>query len=149
MNFIYRFNQDPDRPVQVTYAVLLLYALLVLEIAHFLIQTVIFYISHQAEFTLGGVILGSLVYLTVYMLMFFVVRKIADGKNWARLLILIGFAANILINACRRPSFISGDAISGIVTAGILIGTALAIALLFQKSSNNWFNPKSKDQGYV
>ena len=79
--------------------------------------------------------------------MYVVARKIAEGKNWARWLLAIGFAFNIFRNIFSGPSFFSGDAILGIVTAVDLIVTALAVVLLFQQSSSAWFKSLAKPVG--
>lgn len=142
MNFIYRLYQDPDRPVKVTHAVLLLYALLVLEIALFLIQSIVFYITHPEQFRLSSILFQSF----VYALMFLVARKIAGGKNWARWLLLIGFIFIVITSLCTIQMILDGDAITGISVLSQVIITGMAVNLLFQSSSSRWFSSRT---GYL
>lgn len=149
MNFIYRLDQDPDRPAQVTYAILLLYAFLALQISLHLIQIIDFYIAYPERFALGSVLFQTIVYAIGYVLMFLVARKIADGRNWARWLLLIGFGLSVVTIVCNVQIILGGDALNGISSLSQIIVTALAATLLFQKSSSTWFKTGRRDEGQV
>ena len=149
MNIIYRLDQDPDRPTQVTYAVLLLYALLTLEIALFLIQNIVFYITYSEQIRLGSILFQLFFFALGTLLMFLVARKIADGKNWARWLLLIGFIFIVIASLCNIQMILNGDAIAGISILSQVFITGMAVTLLFQPSSSRWFSPKKRVIGRV
>ena len=144
MNIIYRLNQDPDRPPQVTYAVLFLYALLVFQIALYLIQNIVFYITFSEQFELGTVGFDILVFALATWLMFVVARKIEDGKNWARWLLMIGFIFIVITSLCGIQILLEGDALRGISVLSQVIVTGMAVTLLFQPSSSRWFSSKKR-----
>jgi len=144
VNIIYRLNQDHDRPPQVTYAVLFLYALIAFQIALYLIQNIVFYITFPEQFEPGTVIFDILVFALATWLMFVVARKIEDGKNWARWLLLIGFIFIVTTSLCGIQILLEGDALRGISVLSQVIVTGMAVTLLFQPSSSRWFSSKKR-----
>lgn len=139
MNSIRFLKSDPDRPAQVTYAVYLLYAILAIVFFLHLLRTIVFLIVNPVEFSPGSFLFQFLLVTISYVLMFIVARKIADVRNWARWLLLIGFVLTMLNTVLNMPSLIFGNAIAGMMGLGEIIVTALAVALLFQRPSSIWF----------
>jgi hypothetical protein len=123
---------DAARPIGVTRAVQFLLASLAIG----LIASVVRVAQLATGATLVVALLLVLAFFGVYLLF---IRKIAAGKNWARivflLLVVLGlpFAVPTYMAELRR-SVLSGS-VSVVVAILQLIGTGL----LFTKSSNLWF----------
>lgn len=86
-------------------------------------------------------IIALLVVIAFFGLLFFLVLKIASGKNWARIVVLIlvlfvPFAIPAYLEEVRR-SVLSGT-LSIIIALLQLVGTIL----LFIKPSNVWFRTR-------
>jgi hypothetical protein len=145
MRFINRLYQEPDRPLAVTHAVLLLYALLAVSLLVYILQVLLILVLYTEERSLATLPINVLWNVVFYALNYYVVRKIAEGRNWARWLLLIGFG---LILMSSLPSFtrLANDFVGGVMVLVQLVGTAIALALLFQGRSSQWFKPAAAEE---
>lgn len=137
MNFIYRLNNNPAQPMQVTYAVLLLYALYTLSLLVYAVGVIVAMVSYSEQY--DYIVVDVIFNLFAYFLSFFVVRKISEGKNWARWFLLITFCLVLLASLIGSQMILAGNPIDAISTIGFLIVNIMAIALLFQRPSSIWF----------
>lgn len=137
MNFIYRLNNNPGQPTQVTSAVVLLYALFTLSLLVYAVRVIVAVVSHSEQY--GYFVVDVIFNLLAYFLSFFVVRKISEGKNWARWLLLVMFCFVLLVSLIGSQMILAGDPIDAISIMGFLTVNIMAIALLFQRPSSIWF----------
>jgi hypothetical protein len=139
MNFVRFLNQDSDRPTQVTYAVFLLYVFLAVSFVILLLQTAVSLFIRPAGITIADYLINFSLAALAYMVMYFVAAKIAARKNWARWLLLVGFAVLMILTTHNMPLLVFGDATLGILLMVQVLGTAVAVALLFQRPCSEWF----------
>lgn len=139
MSLFNSLKPDTDRPVQVTYAVFLLYAFLAISLLVYLGHSIVFFFLNTEEYSQPQFLFDLFVTAIAYMLMLFVTVKIANGKNWARWFLLIGFVLSLVITTIGLRELISRDAISGVISLSQVLVTAVAVALLFQRPSSAWF----------
>ena len=136
MNFINRLKHDPHRPILVTYAVFLVSGFLTLSLLLTLIRTIIYFVYLQGE---SSVAFDAIFIVLGYLLLFIITSQIAAGKNWARWLLLIGFAFSLLNSPSGIQALSSGDTLSGLMSVTETVILAVAVAFLFQRTSSAWF----------
>lgn len=136
---------SPTRPQQVDIAIKLLYAMLVIGV----LMTVMLIpeISSSARTENGQAsmdpatltIVFSILMFAIFGLYYFLVLKIGKGRNWARITFLVLFVAYMPVYI---PSFIhrlEAAPASAMVGLVVNIVQAVALVLLFQKASSDWF----------
>jgi len=127
MSLISRLSRDPHRPLQVTYAVIILYGYLIFSSVFWLIQTINYYQSNAAQDSLSVQILT---FVFGFLLLFIVTLQIAAGKNWARWLLVVLLTLSMLNRLNSMP---------GLLVMVELIVLGLSVSLLFQRPSSEWF----------
>lgn len=134
MSFISRLNRDPHRPVQVTYAVILLYGFLIFSLVLWFISTAVnFSWSVEQDLSLLQLVLTAFYYFVLFIL----TSQIAAGKNWARWLLIVGSIFSLLNSIGVMP---------GLLVMIELIVLVLSVSLLFQPASSEWFKSEKSDK---
>jgi hypothetical protein len=139
---------DKTRPKNVSTAIKLLYLSLILGIINSVL--VVITLINSPVTSLPSAYLGITTGITIFILfvtlalLAFFIYKIGKGKNWARILYLILFLIGIPSAVINLIQFFTTWAISGIIGFCEIILDAVAVILLFQKSSSAWFNLKKK-----
>ena len=139
MNIAGYLNQESDRPIQVTYAVFLLTVFLVISSLILIGQTAVSILLRPARILNSVFVISLLITGAAYLTMYFVVTRIAAGKNWARWLLLIGLAVLVIVTTSSMPLLVFGDAVLGLLVFGQVLVTAVAAALLCQRPCSMWF----------
>jgi len=124
------------RPSQVTRAVQLLTCGLVIGF----IATAIRLWGHVPMLSL---VLGLLMLLVFLSLCFFLIRKIAAGRNWARIVLLV---LVILGTPFAIPAYIAEarvNVVPGVLSIIIVVLQVIATVLLFLPPANRWFRKPS------
>ena len=138
MNIVNDLNRDPHRPVQVTYAVCLLYIFITISFLVNLVSVIVGLIVYQMQIYLLA--FGVLIFFLGSLMRFFVAMQIAKGKNWARWLLVIGRVPLFITFVFSMQNWlVSGDIASSILVFSELLVTALVVTLLFQRPSSTWF----------
>jgi hypothetical protein len=103
-------------------------------------------IFNLAQRTSGApMILAILIVTAFYGLLFFVVMKIAAGRNWARIIVLIIVLALVLFIPFAIPAFLEEvrrNIVSGTLSIIITILQLIGTYLLFTSKSNLWFRTR-------
>ena len=128
-------NLSIEKPIEITRAVQLLYATLGIGAVKSSID--FFRISSETSvaFTLITLIL-------TFAFIFFLIIKIADGRNWARIVLLIFFllgiplAIPIVLDEVKKNLFLGSLSLIQIVLQ------IIALVLMFMKNSNLWFRTR-------
>jgi len=128
-------NLSMEKPVEITRATQLLYATLGIGMVKSSID--FFRISSETSvaFTLITLIF-------TFAFLFFLIIKIAGGRNWARIVFLIFFllgiplAIPIVLDEVKRNLFL------GSLSFIQIILQVIALALMFMKNSNLWFKTR-------
>ncbi len=127
---------EPARPKQVDTAVRLIYASVIVSLISSIIGMVISFLT-RVEFAVTFAVLTcssvSLI-LTIY-----IATKIADGRNWARWLMLILVVLGAAAIICDYRSYISQPLV-GSATVIVTLLQISAVILLFRQPANAWFN---------
>lgn len=139
MNIVRYLNQDPERPAQVTYAVFMLHLFLVISFVVYLVHMAVSLLVQPFTIPISTFVISVIIMTAIYGVMFFVAGKIADRKNWARWLLLLGFILLMAATIHNMPLLVFGDVVFGLTIMVQLLVTALAVALLFQESCTAWF----------
>lgn len=120
------------RPIQVTRAVQILTSSLVLGFIASAIRL-------WGQVTGPTLALALLMLLAFLMILFYVIRKIAAGRNWARILML---ALVVLGTPFAVPAYLNEvrtNVLPGTLSLIIIVLQVIATVLLFMKNSNRWF----------
>ncbi len=136
MNFINRLKQDPFRPILVTYAVLLLYCFLTVSILLSLIRLLISVVNYPGQ---DSPLSSAILTILGYLLLFFIISQIAAGKNWARWLLVVGFAMSLFNSPRAMQALVSGETLSALMSLAEAAVLAASVAFLFQRRSSAWF----------
>jgi uncharacterized membrane protein len=92
-----------------------------------------------------GVAISALVIGVILNL--FIIRMIARGRNWARIVFLIVFVVGVLLGLFAGPENATENPVVVVVNLSMLVMQVVALIFLFQKRSSDWFNgdrtPKS------
>lgn len=129
-------DQIMKRPDTVSNAIILLYVSLILSLV-ICISQFIFKFPRSTQIVPPIVAVFTAVF-TLGMMWFFI-YNIEKGRNWARIIFLIIFIAGILFSVSSFLQMLKYNPI--FILTGIIhtILQATALALLFQKSSSEWF----------
>lgn len=124
------------RPSQVTRAVQLL-------TSGFVIGFIAATIRLWGHVPMLSLVLGLLLLLAFLSLCFWLIRKIAAGRNWARIVLLV---LMILGTPFAIPAYIAEarvNVVPGVLSVIIVVLQVIATVLLFLKPSNRWFRKSS------
>lgn len=129
------------RPNKVSIAVKLLWITIVVGIIRSIIElpnTLEVLIEQGFYFGLaiGFVIFTAFISLAIIS---FFIYMIGKGKNWARIIFLVLFIIGIPFSILPLVQSLMANPISGIIAIGQTILQIVALVLLFQKSSSDWF----------
>ena len=88
----------------------------------------------------------------VFIMMWFFIYMIGKGKNWARITFLVLFILGIPISVLPMYHSLITKPFSGILGIAQAIMQIVALVLLFQKSSSDWYKQmnirrKNAEQG--
>ncbi len=136
----------PEMPASVKLAVYVLYVMLGI----ILVRILIGWLEVETTADIVKQVISTLIFPAIYL---FLIYKIRNGKSWARVAVLILAIAPVLIAVVilygmiaavfqSRSHLLSSDYFATV--AGILylierIPQVMAIVLLFQRHSSNWF----------
>jgi hypothetical protein len=126
---------DSDRPPHVTLAIKLCIAVIAIGI----VQLGMLVIRHFEVRSPGSLISGQ---LAIYAFSVFLLYRLAQGRNWARWLLVVLLALAIPLRVLPILQSISHYPVYTaleVVQVGLYVG---ALVLLLQKSSSEWFAQK-------
>ena len=127
---------DPDRPSQVTLAIKLCVAVIAIGI----VQLAMLVVRHFEVRSPGTLISGQ---LATYAFSVFLLYRLAQGRNWARWLLVALLAVAIPLRVLPILQSISHYPVYSaleVAQVGLYIG---ALVLLLKKSSSEWFTRKA------
>jgi hypothetical protein len=134
---VYSEHSAPDRVKQAT---VLLYASVVVGVFHGYLR-----ILQSPAGLSPGVAISAMVIGVV--LNVFIIRMIARGRNWARIFTLVVFIVGGLLALFAGSENATENPVVVVVNLAMLVMQAVALILLFQKQSSDWFkrerSPKS------
>lgn len=127
---VYASSQPIPRPDKVGLAVILLYVTLGIGLLRSLIE------APQQEASLGLIIFGTLIGLGI---MGFFIFMIGNGKNWARITMLVLFIVGIPFVVLPLLQSLAVNPVSGLLGIAQTVVQAVALGFLFLKPSSDWF----------
>lgn len=77
--------------------------------------------------------------IVTILIMFFFIYKIAEGRNWARIIYFIFFIIGLVLMPFTIPTLLEKDLLLFIVLIVQTIIQLMAWVWLFQKESSSWF----------
>jgi hypothetical protein len=120
------------RPASVTTAVTLMYTAFGIGI----VRSALEFPSLTEEVSVGFVVT---VWLLVSAFMLFLIRSIANGRNWARITFLVLFAIGLPIAIEPLLHALQTNFVSGLLGVAQMAAQITALILLFQAASSSWF----------
>lgn len=132
-------KQIETRPKSVTIAVHLLYLVLAISVTHFLLAWSIFKESAQVDFLEIFVI-----DMFGWAFSLFIIGKIGNGVNWARIFFLISFVIFAPINIVDILSLFHSSIVVSILLLIELISNVIILRLLFGGGAYTWFHQQNE-----
>jgi drug/metabolite transporter (DMT)-like permease len=83
---------------------------------------------------------GVFIIISILLLLFFLIKQMELGRKWARSTFLILFILGILIFPFTLTSLFKANLFVGIFSVVQALLQIVALAFLFSKESNRWFN---------
>jgi FtsH-binding integral membrane protein len=80
-----------------------------------------------------------LITFCVLGIMWLLIYKIGKGRNWARITFLVLFVNGLPFSVLPLLRSLAANPISGVLGIGQTVIQIIALVLLFQKPSSNWF----------
>jgi hypothetical protein len=104
--------------------------------------------------SLGIIISNNIMILTLIAIIgdaisFLLIYMTQNGKNWARIIILVGFIVHIMQFIRGLPNSASSISITVISILPIWVVTFIALIHLFQRESNEWFKQSGHLMGQL
>ncbi|PJE81059.1 hypothetical protein COU58_04535 [Candidatus Pacearchaeota archaeon CG10_big_fil_rev_8_21_14_0_10_32_42] len=135
--------QKKSRPDKVSTAVTLLWIVIAVGV----ISSIFNFSSLLEIYNASGLGLGGLIFTLYFSLLFlvFLIWKIGQGKNWARITYLVLFILGVpfTIYGYLTPT-IEVSAFLIILRIAVMIVQIVALVFLFQKPSSDWFKSMKK-----
>lgn len=138
-----------QRPNSVHLAVKLLYTNLILNIITAIYTLVLIAngAMHTTEAHIANdlhktVTIGAVIIAIVFLIQFWFIRKIAHGRNWARIIYLIIFLFGLFMVVHRPTSLWSHGGLYTITSVVNFILGCIACVMLFVRSSSPWFHQR-------
>jgi heme A synthase len=125
-------QHDSGKPAMVRYAVMLLYVTIGIGMLRIPIE----FQRVTQKFSAGSALI---LYLAVVGVMLFFIYKIGKGRNWARVTFLIMFFLGVPFSVGPLIDFLAANPLYGVLGITQAVIQFVAIALLCQKSSADWF----------
>ena len=123
---------NSERPKVVSTAVLLLAASLLIGGIR-----AVFDLTHKVS---GASFFVALLILIVFLgVFFFLVSKIAAGRNWSRITLLVLLVLQLPFAIMGNLAEVRANLLQGSLSISIAILQLLGVVLLFTKNSNLWF----------
>ena len=119
------------KPKKVSAAVILLWISLVLGSIRAIIEI-------MPTETMEALI-GSIIAITLVTIVAILIYMIGKGKNWARITFLVLFIIGIALNIPALAISLFTNPILFVLRLGEITLTGIALVLLFQDVSSNWF----------
>jgi membrane-associated HD superfamily phosphohydrolase len=140
--------EQMNRPKKVSLALKLLYLSLGFYILQFIIN--IGYLLERGELypitqetsTITDVLLSTIYTVGVR---WFLIYMIGKGRNWARIVYIANYTTEVMIYLIILPPLLAINIIFGIFYITQTILQVIAMVLLFQKPSSEWFRHKRAD----
>ena len=136
-----------EKPTIVNYAVGLLVAVVLLSLIYSLIWYKEF--SNQLYKLSASDWIMELFSITFMLMYIFFVYKISDGRNWARITLLVLFFTNIYANIERLQAEYAINILLFIISSTQLLFFITGLILLFIPKSNDWFRELKKSRKIV
>ena len=135
-------KEKKGRPDKVSTAVTLLWVTIAIGI----VGSIMEFPSSLEVATAQGFGLGFIIFTTFFTLaiLAFFIFMIGKGKNWARITFLVLFIIGIPFAVFPLFQSLLTSPISGILGIGQTILQIIALVLLFQKPSSDWFKSVKK-----
>ena len=132
-------NQDQVRPAKIRTAVALMYVVVILGIA----RTTMTVMRHLDVRTPDLYIISKGL---IYVASIFLIYRISKGRNWARWALLVILAIAIPLGVLPTFDSIEHNPIHALLGFVQLTGFVVAVFLLFQPQSTNWFKSGSSSE---
>ncbi len=133
--------QKKSRPEKVSTALNLLWIMVAIGV----IVSIFYFSDSLGRFNAAGGSLGGLIFTLwfIYLVLVFLIWKIGQGRNWARITFLVLFIIGVpmTIYDYLTAALNALEIVSGIVS---MILQTVALVFLFQKPSSDWFNSVKK-----
>lgn len=131
-----------NRPDKVSTAVNMLWIMIALGIIHL----VLYYLNLIQIESLNEISSSVVLFTNIFSLAFlaFLIHKIGEGRNWARITFLVLFIIGIPLAVPSLFQSLMVNPISGFLSVGGTILQIIALIFLFQKPSSDWFKSKKK-----
>ena len=86
-----------------------------------------------------SVAFAMFIMFAVLGIMWFFIHMIGKGRNWARITVLVFFIIGIPFSVVPLLQSLAANPISGVLGIGQVAIQAVALVILFQKPSSDWF----------
>jgi uncharacterized membrane protein HdeD (DUF308 family) len=126
-------QDDSSRPAIVSLAVMLLYSSLGIGVLISILQ----YRQVAQKTSIGFVLF---ICSAVFTVMWFFIHKISKGRNWARVVFVVLFVLGIPLWVGPMMDAFATNSIIGMLIITQALIQFIAIAILIQKSSSEWFH---------
>jgi hypothetical protein len=94
--------------------------------------------------TYGAVLAGLAFNMIRYVVTAWINIKIGQGRNWARILVLLWMIIAVALMAYQWRQYLprfDGDPLNWLPSDSKIVLDCIALALLFTPSANRWFKP--------
>ena len=128
----------PPRPWQVVWAVWLLWVSFAIGLLAAILQSI-------TLFTFDAVLISLLSNGIRYLFMAWVNIKVSQGRNWARILILLWMLVALATVAFRwreYPGLLKSDSLDWVPATAKFVLDCVALVLLFTPVANRWFKQR-------
>lgn len=139
MDVASHIDQNPERPLSVTYAVVLIVYSIAAGMLIYAVQA--FAARETWSISSSPAVIAAVLVLAiaVSMLLLYFTAQIANGRNWARWLFFVGYVVT-LCEAISGLGTTAGDrTIVSVLAISQILAQTLAAALLLQDPSSSWF----------
>ena len=125
-------NQDQlSRPDKIRQAVTLLYVNLGIGVLIFIME-----VPFSQRWQVASVYFIMFIVLCIF---WFFIHMIGKGKNWARITYLVLFIIGMPFWVLELPQSLAANPIVGLLGIGETVIQVVALVILFQKPSSDWF----------
>jgi hypothetical protein len=132
-------ERQPIRPESVQRALTLLYITLVIGLIRAILEA--------SKLTRGvpiGIVIFMLFTFVILCIMWFLIRLIGKGRNWARISFFVLLITGLPFTIQPLQQALATNFFSGLLGIGQLILQFIAVAFLFQKATSDWFKQMEK-----
>lgn len=142
-------KEQLERPAKVTTSIKFLYASLGMGLIRMIIDTAAMIIESASPEDTGRAIVFLFIMLFILALKWLLFNIISKGKDWARITYLAIFFLFGVPSITTIIRSFTNDPMPNIISIGQFVLQAIALVLLFQRTSSAWFyaveHSKTKD----